>query len=154
MNFKFFTIPVVNPDLAEQELNDFCQQHRVVHLDKHFVNNAENSVWSICITWLGGKGAIPTGDKVPIRKPKIDYKEVLDEETFNLFSQLRDLRKMLAEQEGTPVYNVFTNEQLASIVQQNISTKAELLKLEGVGEARAGKYGDAFIKRLAELKNK
>ena len=152
MNIKFFTIPALDTAIAEQELNEFCHRHRVVHLDKHFVNNAENSYWSICVTWLETKGAVASLGKAPLRKPKIDYKEVLNDEDFQLFSQLRDLRKVLAEQEGTPVYNVFTNEQLAAIVQKTILTKTELLKLEGVGDARVSKYGEAFIKRLTELR--
>ncbi len=93
MNIKFFTIPAMNSASAEKEFNDFCHQHRVVQLDKHFVNHAEHSYWAIAVTWLDKQGAIPTPDKQALRKPKIDYKEVLDDDAFQLFSQLRDLRK-------------------------------------------------------------
>ena len=50
---------------------------------------------------------------------KIDYKAVLSEGAFAVFSLLRDLRKTLAEAEGVPIYAVFTNEQLAKAARKN-----------------------------------
>ena len=75
--------------------------------------------------------------------PKVDYKEVLKPEDFEVFSRLRDWRKAEAEQEGVPVYGVFTNEQLAEMVRQRAGTKAALKGIAGVGEARVEKYGAA-----------
>ena len=60
----------------------------------------------------------------------------------------RDWRKEVASAEGVPVYTVFTNEQLAAIVQKKTATKAALQEIEGVGEARVKKYGDAMIEIL------
>jgi superfamily II DNA helicase RecQ len=40
-----------------------------------------------------------------------------------------------------PVYAVFTNEQLAKMVTGGVVTKAALEKIDGVGEAKATKYG-------------
>ena len=116
MRHKFFYIPVLHAAQAENELNQFCSQHRIAQVEKQFVNQAKNSYWAICVTWLQGDGAMPKPSNSTSRKPKVDYKEVLSEDEFRLFSQLRDLRKTLAEQEGTPVYNIFTNEQLAAMV--------------------------------------
>ena len=104
MRHKFFHIPVLHAEQAENELNQFCGQHRIAHVEKQFVDQAENSFWAICVTWLQGEGGMPASPNGFSRKPKIDYKEVLSEDEFRLFSKLRDLRKTLAEQEGTPVY--------------------------------------------------
>ncbi len=79
---------------------------------------------------------------------KIDYKEVLSDDDFTLYSRLRELRKTTAERDGIPPYNVFTNEQLAAIVQRRISSKSALMDVEGIGQTRADKYGDAFIECL------
>ena len=57
-------------------------------------------------------------------------------EEFDVFSQLRQLRKEMAEAEAVPVYALFTNEQLAQMVQRRCRTKSELLGIEGVGEAK------------------
>ena len=71
---------------------------------------------------------------------------MLKPEEFEVFSRLREWRKTAADKEGVPVYVVFTNEQLAEMVQKRMSTKAALQEIEGVGEARV----QAFL--AAELK--
>ena len=73
---------------------------------------------------------------------------MLNEADFALFAKLRDLRKKLAEQEGVPAYALFTNEQLAQMAQQRVTTQAQLAALDGVGPARIEKYGEAFLNLL------
>ena len=77
---------------------------------------------------------------------KVDYKEVLSEEDFAVYAKLRDLRKELAERYSVSVYSVFNNKQLAEMVQERITSKTALQKITGVGEARATKYGEPFLK--------
>jgi superfamily II DNA helicase RecQ len=67
---------------------------------------------------------------------------------FAIFSQLRQLRKELAEQEGIPVYAVFTNDHLADMVRQRIVSLAGLKGIDGIGQARLEKYGEAFLRIL------
>lgn len=84
-------------------------------------------------------------EKAPVKKGKIDYKEVLDEPDFRVYAALRDLRKKLADQEGVPVYAVFTNEQLAEMARRRTGSDAQLSEIPGVGESRVKKYGELFI---------
>ena len=37
MKYRFFTIPANTPDTAQEELNRFCAEQRVVSVDKQFV---------------------------------------------------------------------------------------------------------------------
>lgn len=74
-------------------------------------------------------------------KQRVDYKEVLSPEDFALFAKLRDWRKATAEQEGIPVYAVLTNEQLAAITTKRPGSISQLREVEGIGEAKAGRYG-------------
>jgi superfamily II DNA helicase RecQ len=78
----------------------------------------------------------------------VDYKEVLTPEQFLVFVRLRDLRKEVAAREAVPVYNVFTNEQLAEIVKRGCTSLAQMQEVEGIGEARVGKYGEIFLSAL------
>jgi superfamily II DNA helicase RecQ len=80
----------------------------------------------------------------------VDFKEVLSEAEFAVFARLRALRKQLAEAEGVPAYALFTNEQLAEMVQQRVSTATGLRQIAGVGEARVEKYGPAFLDLLTQ----
>jgi superfamily II DNA helicase RecQ len=82
------------------------------------------------------------------RQKRVDYREVLPAEEFAIFSNLRHLRKELAEQEGVPVYALFSNDQLAAMVRQRVISLEGLHAIEGVGKARLEKYGEAFIRIL------
>ena len=79
---------------------------------------------------------------------KVDYREVLSPEDFAVFARLRQARKEIAQAEAVPVYTVFTNEQLAQMVQSRATTRAALEKVAGVGDARIGKYGERVLEIL------
>ena len=117
MKYSFFIIPVFNPKQAEEELNSFLSQHRVVGVEKELVSNGSNSCWSLCVQWVEQKALAVSGRP----KNRVDYKELLSDREFSMFVKLRSLRKEIAEKTGVPPYVVFTNEQLAEIVRKNIS---------------------------------
>lgn len=145
MQLKVFVLPVKNLGDAEAEMNAFLRGHRVLAVKKEFVADGENSFWSFCVEYLDGAGAggVPAGGR-----PRVDYKEVLKPEEFEVFSRLRDWRKGVAEKEGVPVYTVFTNEQFAQMVQKKVNSKTGLKEIEGVGDARVEKYGEAVVQLL------
>ena len=146
MQLKLFLLPVKNLSAAEAEMNAFLRSHRVLAVKKEFVSDGENSFWTFCVEYLESGPATPV-PSLPGR-PKVDYKEVLKPEEFEVFSRLREWRKGVAEKEGVPVYVIFTNEQLSEMVQKKAGTKAALKEIEGVGEARVQKYGEAVLERL------
>ena len=75
---------------------------------------------------------------------KTDYKEVLNERDFALFSKLQEVRKKIAEENGLPVYAVCTNEQLAEVAKRRPSTLADCTKIEGIGQGKKDKYMPAL----------
>ncbi len=147
MQLKLFMVPVKSLESAEAEMNAFLRSHRVLAVKKEFVADGENSFWTFCVEYLesapGGTGGTSLSGR-----PKVDYKEVLKPEEFEVFSRLREWRKGVAEKEGVPVYVVFTNEQLAEMVRQRVASKAQLNQIEGVGDARVEKYGAAVLERM------
>ena len=147
MQLKLFVLPIKNLGASEAEMNAFLRGHRVLAVKKEFVPDGENSFWTFCVEYLdgGGGGGLLSGGKLP----KVDYKEVLRPEEFEVFSRLRDWRKAVAEKEGVPVYVVLTNEQLAQMVQKKVNTKTGLKEIEGVGDARVEKYSEALLALLA-----
>src|SRR5258708_6077792 len=144
MQFRFFTIPVHDSGGAAEELNRFLNAHRILAVERHLLADAANSAWVVCVSFDEAGAARRTVPASP-RGPKVDYREVLSEPEFAVFARLRALRKPQADQEGVPPYAVFTNEQLARIVQDRIVTVTGLRELQGVGESRAEKYGAAFL---------
>ena len=47
-----------------------------------------------------------------------------------------------------PVYTIFTNEQLAQMVKTRASSKGDLEKIAGVGDARIEKFGARIVEVL------
>jgi len=143
---RFFSIPVFGGEAAAQELDRFVADHRIVAVDKGLVQNGGASAWAVCVSYEdAGQRPAPSA-----RREKVDYKEVLPEAEFSVFARLRDLRRRLAEQEGVPAYALFTNEQLATMVQQRVTTPTALGAISGVGAARVEKYGELFLAVLRE----
>ena len=148
MKYKFYHILALAPEKTEAALNQFCAQHHVLKTEREFVADGGNSFWSICAMYSDNSVAPFTGKEG--RKNRVDYKEVLSEADFVIYSALRDFRKQVADRDGTAVYNLFTNEQLAEMVEQRIESKASLGKIKGVGAAKLEQYGDEFITCLVE----
>lgn len=114
MKYRFFAIPARGAENEQVELNRFCDGHKVISLEKEFVADGQQSFWSICVCYL------PASDKASVPMGKVDYREVLNDQDFAVFAKLRTLRKDVANENGIPAYAVFTNEQLAAMVQKRI----------------------------------
>jgi len=145
MALQFFTISVQDEGAASEQLNQFLRAHKVVDVDRRFVDNGANSFWTVCVKYLDGEGRAQATPK-----SKIDYREVLNEKDFAVFSRIRALRKELSDKEKVPPYALFSNEQLAQMVRRRVTTEAALREIDGVGDARVKKYGQAFLKVLQE----
>ena len=149
MRLHFVSIPVLGDSTAEAELNRFLASHRVLSVERRLVEAGTASVWAVCVAYTDGDA----GAAVKKSGARVDYREVLTEQDFAAFAELRALRKTLAEQEGVPPYALFTNEQLAAMVQNKARTLADLGCIDGVGRARIEKYGQTFLSRLESLQH-
>jgi superfamily II DNA helicase RecQ len=159
-------VPAINPGNLLVDLNQFIATHRVVQIDRHWVEAGMNSFWAHNLTVADGPGDLPddlTASR-SARAPasnwqkdrgtdtKIDYRETLSAADFHCFAALRDLRKQIAIADGLPNYAVFTNEQLAAMVRRGVASVDAIAEIDRVGAAKAGKYGARFIAALAEAR--
>jgi superfamily II DNA helicase RecQ len=151
MPYKSFLIPVHGPAWAENELNEFICTHRVLTVDRRWVDQGANSFWAVWVDCLESSADAGSGTGTSGSRSKIDYKEVLSPEEFEVYAQLRALRKEIAEEDGVALYNVFTNEQLAQMVQKRARTRQDLRQIAGIGDARAEKYGPRVLERLSKV---
>ncbi|MBR6355074.1 MAG: HRDC domain-containing protein [Paludibacteraceae bacterium] len=71
--------------------------------------------------------------------------------TFAVFSQLRSIRKQLAEQEAVPAYAVFTDSELAEIAKLESIEPNAIQTISGIGQKRVEKYGIALCNKYNEL---
>jgi len=144
---KFFAVPALEPGEAEREVNAFLAKHRIVKMDRQLVSDAMGTYWALSVTYLEPDGPLPN----PAKRKRVDYREVLPPGEFEAFAHLRRIRKELAERDGVPPYQVFNNEQLATIVRQRVGSLEKLGRIAGVGPARVKKYGQAILDAFREV---
>ena len=66
----------------------------------------------------------------------------------DLFNRLRALRAALAQKAHVPPYVIFSNATLSDMAARQPITEFELLAVRGVGEAKAKRYGEAFLEEI------
>ena len=67
-----------------------------------------------------------------------------------LFDLLRNWRVEMAKAKGVPPYVIFHDRTLASIATERPADMVELLQISGVGEKKAGRYGDDIARIVRE----
>ncbi len=148
MQYEIFTIPMEGGGEVLEKMNRFLRGNKVVQVDKKVVEMAGMAYWTFCIQYLTTLPGMPFGGE---RKEKIDYKNVLSEEQFSLFCQMRACRKQIAEEDAVPAYAVFTDAELASLAKMGNLDKHSLLKVDGVGKKKIEKYGSLFLDLMRNM---
>ena len=152
MQFKIFTIPVTDDGTAIEEMNRFLRSHKVLESEQQLVSTKSGAHWHFCIKYLANaQPDKPQPDNKPQNTSKIDYREVLDEKTFAIFSILREIRKKIAEEDGMPVYAVFTNEELASIAALDDILPETIKKIKGIGNKKTERFGKRLVEQYNQM---
>jgi superfamily II DNA helicase RecQ len=149
MQMAFFQIPARGDAGLQEDLNRFLRSHRVLSVHREFVAQGDNSFWSLAAEYLESAATAGSGASRGSKK-RVDYKEVLSPTDFAVFAKLREWRKATAEQEGIPVYAILPYEQLAAIASKHPSANSGLREIEGIGEAKAAKYGQGILHSLLQ----
>lgn len=123
-------------------MNQFLRSHKVVDVKRELATDGGNNCWSFCVCYIEQSQPGSRGSRV-------DYKDVLSEEEFVRFSEMRKLRKQMAAAENVPPYAIFTDAVLADMARLPKLTAQQMRGIDGVGEKKMEKYGEAFC-RLSE----
>lgn len=67
-----------------------------------------------------------------------------------LFEELRDLRRELADEREVPAYIICSDATLRGLCRRRPATREELLEVTGIGEKKADAYGAAFLTAIAD----
>jgi ATP-dependent DNA helicase RecQ len=78
------------------------------------------------------------------------HRRISDDPDKILFDKLKELRISLAQMQDVPPYIIFADTSLRQMAARRPTTKEEMLKITGVGEYKLKKYGDMFLKEIAE----
>ena len=72
----------------------------------------------------------------------------------SLLSALKALRSELARAENVPDYVVFSNAVLTDMAVKKPQTMEEFLEVSGVGQVKAARYGEKFLREIAAYQNR
>ena len=138
-----YRIPIDGPP---DDLNQCLASNRVANVNQYLVETDGGAMLVFVVEVVradASNGKRQTG-------ARIDYKEILSPSDFAIYSQLRSLRRELAEADGLPLFAVLSNAQMAAIAQQRPASETELQAIEGFGKGKTLKYGEAFLRKIAE----
>ena len=148
MKFAFFTVPILHSEYATEELNRFLGKHKVHEIQQHLIDDGSNSYWAFAIKYgEDNASSIDAGNQ----KSRVDYRDVLDDDDFAVFAQLRDLRKQISDETGVPLYGIFSNAQLAEMARLRPVSSTELGEIKKVGKSRVERFGERFLALLTSL---
>ena len=103
-----------------------------------------------CRPLLRGEESIQLRRDRPRGKGKQQTRTALPENIdVNLWEALRDRRRELAEEQGVPPYVIFHDATLKQMAEHRPQTEADLLSINGVGEAKLARYGSEFLEVIA-----
>ncbi len=97
-------------------------------------------------------------ERIELARPRVKAKPAgkaarasagLDDDGRRLFESLRELRKQLAEERGVPPYVVFGDATLLELCRHRPRNPAEFLSINGVGEVKLERFGEAFLEVIA-----
>ena len=90
-------------------------------------------------------------DAAPAPRRRITMKQMADKE---LLRRLNSLRRILAEEQHVPPFVIFTNATLRDMAVKCPQTRQQMLRVDGVGEKKMERYGDAFLREIREYMDK
>lgn len=121
-------------------------------IDNAYINKNEE---------FGGLSLMAAADKVLFGKETVTMvtRKVPKEKTVKkteaslpadelLYDRLRKLRAGIAREQGVPAFVVFSNSTLTDMAKKKPTTMDDFLDVSGVGDVKAARYGDRFIKTI------
>ncbi|MGG0658752.1 DNA helicase RecQ [Rummeliibacillus pycnus] len=73
--------------------------------------------------------------------------------TDPLFEELRIVRKQLADEANVPPFVIFSDKSLQDMCAKKPTNNREFLEVNGVGENKLEKYGEVFLKAIANFQS-
>lgn len=79
--------------------------------------------------------------------------EQVEDNTSDLYEEIRKYRYNKAKEEGNKPYFLFNNNTLDLLVKERPRTKEELLKVQGFGQVKVDEYGDDLLNIINKYVN-
>ena len=140
MPFRVFQYTFPAPPELD-ELNKFLDANRVATVERHVVTTPGGPllVFVVETARTNGKAASQGG------KGKVDYREELSPDDFEVYCRLRTKRKELAIAEGTQLYSVLSNAHMAAMAERRTMTVEAMSAIPGIPKVQVEKFGAVLV---------
>ena len=139
MQVRIFNVRIFESEDELEELNRFLRGHHILEVTQELMQNGTYSYWCYSIRYNEKQA------KSRYSKEKVDYKNVLDEDKFRIFSKLREIRKEIAKNDAVPAFAVFTDDELSKVALLDEINIKNMNTVEGIGEKKIEKYGEKLL---------
>lgn len=143
-------MPLAAAEKQMEEMNHFLRANKIVDVRKELATVDGNSCWTFCVTYMQGN-VTQNVNAVESRTGKVDYKEVLDEGTFQRFCAMRKVRKAMADADAVPAFAVFTDAELAELAKMERVDVNSMQQVSGIGKKKVEKYGEKFCLEMMRM---
>lgn len=140
MQFRFDELPTYGlmKDRSQKEVSGLID-----YLVASGFLQASSGQYPVLQLAADGVGVLKGETKVT-RKMAVKVRQAVPEDN-ELFEELRQLRRELAEEQGVPPFVIFSDKTLYSMCEIMPETLTEMLDVKGVGESKLEKYGELFL---------
>ena len=142
MQIKIFTVRIHAAEQSLGEMNRFLASKKIMEIEQQFFSNEKEAYWTFCVRYIDNNTSL---FEKASTKQKVDYRAVLNEIDFLVFTKLREYRKIISINQAVPAYAIFTDEELSEISKLPELTQANLVSIQGIGDKKAEKYGKILI---------
>ena len=149
MQIEIFTLPVYDNREQTEEMNNFLRGHKIIDIEKKFIDSGTSSFWTFMVRYVTGEAF-----KNEVKKSTKDYKAELEPRVFVIYTELRKIRKIVAEEKNLPLYSLFSNAELSEIAKLDELTNENVIKIKGIGKNKMDNYGKRIIQLYHQYNEK
>lgn len=137
MRIAVFNVPAVRPtDEQIEALNEALEGINPKRINAFIVSDRDVPMWSVLLF---------LDDKSQHRASKIEPEITTDMVDMELYEALVDWRRHTAQKDNLPEYFIIHNSSLREISALKPLTMEELLKVKGIGDWKAKKFGESIL---------
>lgn len=149
MQIKLIELSSNASETEIEQVNRFLRSNKILSIDREFYTHMGEAKWTMLVVYQPKNDITINRDE---KREKVDYKEILDEDAFEIYVQLKLIRKQLAEENALPLFAVFSNYELSQIAQLEEINEQTVCSISGIGRKRMEKYGYKMVQLYNEMR--
>ncbi len=148
---KIFTLKYEekSESFNDSAMHNFLADKEILQWQSNFFERKNEYFWTVLIEY---RLSIPAPAEIAMKageRKDESYKELLKDNDWPLYKVLREWRTERSKKEGIPPYIICNNMQLAKITVARPPSLNALQETEGIGRAKAEKYGKEILQIIA-----